>query len=172
MLQNNQALLTRLHQNGVHFVIIGGVCSVYYGVPIATFDLDICCPFDEETQLRIERAVSDLHPFHRLTADKLPLELNPSLCSRLKNLYLQTDLGRLDCLSEVSGLGDYQEVIRQSQEGEMPYGKFRFLTLDGLMVAKKAAGRDRDLETLKHLNVIKETIEQKRKPQDPKGSGS
>src|SRR5437879_2072887 len=122
MLQNDQALLERLRDNGLEFVIIGGVCNIYHGVQIATFDLDICCRFNESNVRRIEAAVRDLHPFHRLAANKLPLELTSELASRLKNLYLQTDLGKLDCLSEVSGVGDYQEVLRCSLLAELHYG--------------------------------------------------
>src|SRR5438477_11363999 len=101
MPQNDQALLMRLKDSGLEFVVIGGVCVVYHGVPIATFDLDICCRFGVENVNRIEVALRDLHPVHRLTTDKLPLEETRHLFGDLKNLYLQTDLGKLDCLSEV-----------------------------------------------------------------------
>jgi hypothetical protein len=156
MAQDNQALLSRLRQHRVEFVVIGGVCSVYYGVPIATFDLDICCGFDETSLRRVEAAMRELHPVHRLVANPLPLELTSELCSRLENLYLHTDLGNLDCLSEVAGIGNYEEVLRQSIAGDLPYGTFRFLTLDALIAAKQAADRDRDRETLKYLLPIRE----------------
>ena len=114
MAQNDQALLTRLKVNGLDFVIIGGVCVVYHGALLATFDLDICCSFGDENIRRIESAVKDLHPVHRLTANKLPLEMTTSSFASLKNLYLQTDFGKLDCLSEVAGVGNFEEVKRQS----------------------------------------------------------
>src|SRR5438046_5876652 len=133
MPQNDQALLLRLKNEGLDFVVIGGVCVVYYGAPLATFDLDICCRFGEQNLKRIEAAVHDLHPSHRLTANKLPLELTPHLCVQLKNLYLQTDLGKLDCLSEVAGIGDYGEVLKQSIPAKFSYGEFRFLNLDALI---------------------------------------
>ena len=87
MPQNDQALLMRLKDSGLEFVVIGGVCVVYHGVPVATFDLDICCPFDEENVRRIESAVKDLNPVHRLTANKLPLEQTRSSFKDLKNIY-------------------------------------------------------------------------------------
>src|SRR6185436_8956657 len=107
MVQNDKQLLTRLKESEVEFVIIGGVCGVLHGLSLVTFDLDLCCPFSFENLRRLEGAVKDLHPFHRLVANKLPLEITEDLAPRLKNLYLQTDLGRLDCLSEVTGIGDY-----------------------------------------------------------------
>ena len=107
MSQNDKALLARLAEHGVEFVIIGGVCGVFHGVALVTFDLDICCPFSPENLRRIEAAVKDLHPCHRLMPQKLPLEISDELLGRLKNLYLQTDLGKLDCLS---GVGDVIEA--------------------------------------------------------------
>ena len=167
MAQNDPELLTRLQKNGLEFVIIGGVCCIYYGVTLATFDLDICCRFDEPNLRRIEQAVSDLHPFHRLAANKLPLELTSDLCSRLKNLYLQTDVGKLDVLGEVAGVGPYEEVLRRSQTASLPYGEFRFLTIDALMDAKEAAGRDRDLMALRHLRPIREKLQQMARNREP-----
>jgi hypothetical protein len=156
MTQNDQALLMRLKDSGLEFVVIGGVCVVYHGVPVATFDLDICCPFGEENVRRIESAVKDLNPVHRLTANKLPLEQTRSSFASLKNLYLQTDLGKLDCLSEVAGLGNYGQVFQQSILHSMSFGEFRVLNLDALIAAKAAAGREKDLEAVRLLRAVKE----------------
>lgn len=162
MAQNDQALLTRLQQSGLDFVIIGGVCVIYHGVPMATFDLDICCPFGEENVRRIETAVQDLHPYHRLTPNKLPLEVTRSSFAVLKNLYLQTDLGKLDCLGLVKGVGDYEAVLKESGAADFSYGRFRFLNLDSLIVAKQAVGRPRDLDAVRQLLAIKEKRDQQK----------
>jgi hypothetical protein len=162
MLQDNKALLTRLKDSGLEFVVIGGVCVNYYGAPLATFDLDICCPFGEENIKRIESAVKDLQPSHRLTANKLPLEMTRSSFADLKNLYLQTDLGKLDCLSEVAGVGSFDEVRKHSVLGHLPYGDFRFLNIDALIEAKKVVGRPRDLDAIRRLTAIKERIQQQK----------
>ena|SRR5438874_2118067 len=81
---------------------------------MATFGLDVCCRFGEENVQRIEAAVRDLRPFHRLTANKLTLEMTRTAFAELKNLYLQTDLGKLDCRSEVLGVGDFDSVRKQN----------------------------------------------------------
>src|SRR6185369_11811932 len=100
--QNDRALLTRLGSHGVEFVIIGGICGVLHGVPLVTLDLDICCPFSLPNLRRLAESLEDLHPCHRMTPNRFPLEISEELASCLKNLYLQTDLGTLDCLSEVT----------------------------------------------------------------------
>jgi hypothetical protein len=156
MAQNDQALLMRLKDSGLEFVVIGGLCVIYHGVPVATFDLDICCPFGEANVRKIESAVKDLNPVHRLTANKLPLEQTHSSFKDLKNIYLQTDLGKLDCLSEVAGLGSYGQVLQQSVLHSMSFGEFRMLSLDALIAAKAAAGREKDLEAVRLLRAVKE----------------
>jgi predicted nucleotidyltransferase len=156
MAQNDQALLMRLKDSGLEFVVIGGLCVVYHGVPVATFDLDICCPFGEENVRRIESAVKDLNPVHRLTANKLRLEETRSSFKDLKNIYLQTDLGKLDCLSEVAGLGSYEQVLQQSILHTMSFGQFRMLNLDALIAAKTAVGRQKDLDAVRLLKAVKE----------------
>jgi hypothetical protein len=153
---NDRALLSQLANHGVEFVIIGGVCGVLHGVPLVTLDLDICCPFSLSNLRRLQDAVKDLHPFHRMTAKRLPFEISEELASRLNNLYLQTDLGTLDCLSEVKGLGNYQDVFRNSISHRTSYGEFRMLDLDSLIAAKEAMGRERDRAAVKLLRAIKE----------------
>jgi predicted nucleotidyltransferase len=162
MAQNDQALLMRLKDSGLEFVVIGGLCVVYHGVPVATFDLDVCCPFGEENVRRIESAVKDLHPVHRLTVNKLPLELTQNSFASLKNLYLQTDFGKLDCLSEVAGIGNYQEVSKQSISHKMSFGEFKILNLDALIASKAAVGRQKDLEAVRLLRAVKEKKEQQK----------
>ena len=101
---------------------------------------------------------ADLHPFHRLTANKLPLEMSRSAFGELKNLYLQTDLGKLDCIGEVSGVGDFKAVLKRSVVAGFSYGQFRFLDLDALIASKNAVGRERDLLAVRSLLSIKERI--------------
>jgi hypothetical protein len=162
MAQNDKALLTRLKDSGLEFVVIGGVCVVYHGAPLATFDLDICCPFGEENVLKIESAVKDLNPVHRLTPNKLPLEMTRSSFGDMKNVYLQTDMGKLDCLGDVAGIGNFDEARKQSVLASFPYGEFRFLSLDALIAAKTAAGRMHDMRAVGLLQAIKERKEKKK----------
>ncbi len=156
MAQNDRALLERLAASGLEFVVIGGVCVVYHGAPLATFDLDVCCPFGAENVHRIEAAVSDLHPVHRMTPGRIPLEATRDRYGELRNLYLQTDLGLLDCLSEVAGVGAFAAVRAASEVARFSYGEFRFLKLDALIAAKEATGRERDLAALRQLRAIRE----------------
>lgn len=158
MAQADQVLSSRLAGSGLDFVIVGGVCAVYYGVPVATFHLDICCPFREEHALRIESALRGLNPVHRLTPNRLPLELTRSAYGELRNLYLQTDAGMLDCLGTISGVGDFTAAREHSVAARLSYGEFRFLDLQTLILSKAALGRERDWIAVRQLRAIEERL--------------
>ncbi|HEV2330597.1 MAG TPA: nucleotidyltransferase [Verrucomicrobiae bacterium] len=133
---------------------------VYHGAPVATFDLDICCPFEEENVRRIESAVRDLNPVHRMTPNKVPLEMTRNQFANFRNLCLQTDLGKLDCLGEIAAVGDFEAVLKQSVVAKFSYGEFRMLNLNALIASKTALGRDKDLEAVRLLCAIKEKTKQ------------
>jgi hypothetical protein len=157
MAQDDKAILARLLQSGVEFVVIGGVCGVMHGVGLVTLDLDICCRLGAANLRRIEAAIRDLHPWHRMTPNQLPFELTDELCSSLRNLYLQTDLGKLDCLGDVLGVGDYDAALKHSELFEMSFGKIRILDLDTLIASKEAAGRDKDKYAVRLLRAVAES---------------
>jgi hypothetical protein len=95
MVQNDKALLARLRNEQVEFVIIGGGCGILHGVTLLTTDLHVCCRFTAQNLYRIQNAVKDLHPYHRLVANQLPLELTDELCSRLNSAFSLCVFARL-----------------------------------------------------------------------------
>ena len=155
MPQNDKMLLQRLSEHKVEFVVIGGFCGVLHGTPLITYDLDICCRFNRENLRRLEASVKDLTPRHRLTANKLPLELTDELCGTLKNIYLTTDWGILDCLGTVAGVGDYEQALERSITHNLSFGEIKILSLDALISAKEAVGREKDMYAVRLLRAVK-----------------
>lgn len=148
-------LLERLGKAGVDFVIIGGFAGIVHGCTYVTQDIDICCDFSPSNLLALQKAVSDLHPVHRMTPKRKKLELTEKNYGQFKNLYLDTDIGQLDCVSFIDGLGDYQKVRRASVPVKVGGTKLRVLSLNALIKAKKAMNRPRDKEALLQLEAIK-----------------
>lgn len=155
-MQDLELLLARLIRHNVHFVIVGGFAAVAHGVTLITQDMDVCCDFAADNLLRLQEAVKDLNPIHRMTPQRMPLELTAENCKGLKNIYLSTDWGQLDCIGEVQGVGDYEEVIRQSEEIELDIGMCRILKIQALIASKKAMNRPRDREAVLQLTAIQE----------------
>ena len=148
-------LLKRLVRADVDFVIIGGFAGVIHGCTYLTQDIDICCDFSPANLLALQKAVSNLHPVHRMTPRRKKLELTEKNCEQFKNLYLDTDIGQLDCVSFIDGLGDYQKVRRASELVEVRDTKLRVLSLNALIKAKKAMNRPRDKQAILQLEAIK-----------------
>jgi hypothetical protein len=74
----------------------------------------------------------------------------------LKNLYLKTDLGAVDCLGEVLGIGNFDEVLKNSVELQLPCGNCRILSIDALIRAKEAMNRNQDRIAAHYLRKIKQ----------------
>lgn len=147
-------IIRRLIEHRFEFVLIGGLAAVVHGVTLTTRDADICCSFEFDNLVRLHGILADLHPVHRITPQRLPFEFEEGLFRRLQNLYLSTDLGTLDCLSTVLGLGDFEQVKQQSLELRLWGGSCRILTIDALIRAKQATDRPHDRQTIDQLRVI------------------
>lgn len=85
----------------------------------------------------------------------LPFTVTPQFCAGLKNVYLKTDLGVLDCLGSVLGIGDYDEVFRRSIEVKISGGSIRIIALEALIEAKQAMGRPRDVMAVQMLEHVR-----------------
>lgn len=149
-------LLECLLEGGVEFVIIGGVASVLHGATMLTRDLGICIPLGTSSLLRVQNALQGLHPRIRAGSGWIPLDLDAEEVERLKNLYVTTDEGRLDCLGNVEGVGPYDAVLAESVELDLGKYSCRVLGLDALIRSKEALGRPHDLQTVVQLKALRE----------------
>jgi hypothetical protein len=126
-------LLERLNKADVDFVIVGGFAGTVYGCMMVTQDVDICLDFSPANLLTLQKAIADLHPVHRMTPGRKMLELTEKNCGSFKNLYLDTDIGRLDCLGSIKGVGDYKKVKEKSVTVETGGVRLQVLNLDALI---------------------------------------
>ncbi len=153
-------LLERLARADVDFVIVGGFAGVVYGCTYVTQDIGICCDFSTDNLLLLQKALSDVHAVLRQTPKRKKLELARANCREYKNLYLDTDIGQLDCLSFIDGVGDYRKVKGGSRIIEVEDMRLRVLNLDALIDSKKAMNRPRDKEAVLQLEAIKKLKKQ------------
>jgi len=153
-------LLNKLVKAGVDFVIVGGFAGVVHGCTYVTQDIDICFDFSADNLFRLREALCEIHPVHRMTPKLQPLEITEENYSQYKNLYLDTDIGRLDCLSVIDGIGGYQEVKKKAVPIEVEDMRLYVLDLDALIQAKRAMNRPRDKEAVLQLEAIKKIKKQ------------
>lgn len=156
MMDNFLYLLKLLSNANVNFVIIGGFASAAHGCTNVTQDIDICCDFSTANLLRLQEALDGINPVHRMTAKKIKLELTEDNCNNFNNLYLDTDLGQLDCLRYVNGVGDYDKAIGMSDKIEIEEDMLNILNIEALIESKKAMNRPHDQQTIIELKALKE----------------
>jgi hypothetical protein len=151
-----QHLLTTLIEHDVRFVLIGGLAAAAHGSSLLTEDVDVCIAFDVENMTRLLAALRTIHPEHRLIGRRQPLSESAEQLARLKNLYLKTDVGYIDFLSEVAGVGNFGKAMEASVEMTLFEKGVRVLDLDALIASKQEMGRPKDKETLLQLRTIRE----------------
>lgn len=153
-MQNFGQLLQRLTDAGLEFVLVGGFAAVSHGSFQLTRDVDICAVLTEGNVAKLRQALGDWNPRHRMTPQKLSFLLHPPAGEAIENLYLQTDMGMVDILTSIKGVGDFQRVNTTAEILEVDGQKVRVISLGDLITAKEAMGREKDLITAKELRAI------------------
>jgi hypothetical protein len=148
------AILERLLQQQVEFVLVGGQAAIAHGATLVTRDVDVCMSFAPANLARLEAALDGLHPVHRMLPQAQPFQVADFEPGSLKNLYLRTDWGVLDCLGQITGLGGYETVAARSVTIDLPIGRCRVLSLPALIEAKAAMDRVQDKLALIQLKAI------------------
>jgi hypothetical protein len=141
----------------VEFVIVGGVSAVVHGSVMATYDLDICYNRSAANLRQLARALAPFHPRPRGIATALPFIWDERTLSNGTVFTLETDVGGIDLLAEVAGVGAFFEVKQRSVIGRAFGLELAVLDLPGLIAAKRAAGRPKDLAALPELESLLET---------------
>jgi len=148
-------ILQLLNTHRVEFVVIGGLAMISHGSAYVTKDVDVCYSRSPENIAALAAACASVHPYLRGAPPGLPFRFDPLTIQAGLNFTLTTELGDVDLLGEVSGIGTYDKVVAMSAEREIYGLRIRILSLEGLIAAKKAAGRTKDKLHLLELEELK-----------------
>ena len=149
-----QRLLNALSAAGVD-VVVGGVALVLRGSSRLTLDLDLCYSRERDNLRRLAVALAPYHPRLRGAPPDLPFLWDERTLASGLNFTLTTDLGDLDILGEIPGVGGYAEVFAGSSELVVGDSRIRVMDLDALERSKRAAGRAKDLLDLAEIAEIR-----------------
>lgn len=140
----------------VDFIVIGGLSATFHGSARVTYDLDVCYSRASANLRRLAEALAPFHPRPRGFPAGLPFVWDERTLRNGTVFTLQTDLGAIDLLAEVAGLGSFDEVKEHSITVEAFGRQVVTLDLPGLIQAKRAAGREKDLSALPELESLLE----------------
>jgi hypothetical protein len=151
-----EAPLRLLGESRVDCVIVGGVAAAIHGSLLLTNDLDVCYSRDAANLERLAGALQSVHARLRNVPQGIPFILDAETLKRGLNFTFTTDIGDLDLLGEVLGVGNYDEVLFNSITVDLFGHRFAVIDISKLITAKRAAGRPKDLIALPELEAIQQ----------------
>jgi Nucleotidyltransferase of unknown function (DUF6036) len=142
MLDQLQNVFASFQKNDVKYVVIGGIAAVLYGVPRATFDLDVLIEPTAENAERLLKAMTEagLGTASLTTVDDV----------LTTEITIFTDRIRLDVQTSTPGItfaGAWARRVTMHYKGQ----PLEVVSLTDLIASKRASGRDVDLEDVRIL---------------------
>lgn len=137
-------MIAGLVDASIDFVIVVGVAARAHGSPLFTGDLDICYEGSDANTERIIGLVTRWQAYPRGWEPGLPFELDTRTLRITPVLTMVTSQGWLDLRDRVDGVGDCLAVQKNSSRMDIFDRSVSVLTLDALLAAKRATGREKD----------------------------
>jgi predicted nucleotidyltransferase len=150
------ALIKLLAAGRVDFIVIGGVAAIIHGSAHTTLDLDILYRRSPDNIETVARVLEQIHPYLRGAPEGLPFRLDAATITRGLNFTLHTSLGDVDLFGEVAGGGTYDAVLPDTETARLEGVDFRCVSLERLILLKRAAGRPKDLNVIAELEALLE----------------
>ncbi len=146
----------RLSEAGVDFVIVGGVAIRSHGGNYVTDDIDICYLRSNENLKKIADVLAPLKPWARGLDRNLPFVFDWTTLQHGTNFTFATEMGDVDFLGEVKGVGDYTQVMKVADTVDLDGFPTKVLSVSALITAKEAANREKDKPGLMVLYALQE----------------
>ena len=149
MLNQLQDVFASLQKHNVKYLVIGGIAAVLHGVPRATFDLDILIEANPENV--------------RLLLDALlEAKLGTAALTSVEDLLaheitILKDWVRIDIQTSTPGMS-FKEAWQRRETMSYQNQEFYVVSKTDLIASKRAAGRERDLEEVRLLEDVGDTL--------------
>lgn len=152
-------ILRILREEGVDFVVIGGIAAIAHGSPSLTRDLDICYGRSHPNLEALARALQRLHATLRGAPPDLPFRLDARTLAMGDTFTFETDAGPFDCLGTPAGTAGYDDLARNTVEVEIEDLVVKVAALDDLIRMKRASGRPKDRVELEILGALRDELD-------------
>jgi len=153
-----EILLAALTDADVEFIVVGGVAARAHGSSRLTDDVDVSYARAPGNLARLVKALAPLKPYLRGAPAGLPFEWSVATLRAGLNFTLTTTAGAIDLLGEITGGGQYDDLLPHSLTITIFGREVRLLDLPWLIHVKRAAGRPKDLEVIAELEALQEEI--------------
>ena len=153
------ALLERLAEHKVDYVVIGGIGANIWGSPRGTLDLDICAATTRANKKRLASALTELEARFRpagLEEEGFPPPggWDERTLDSLVSLATTTSLGWLDIWFVPDGTTGYDDLIKTAADVRIGGHHVKVAAIADIIRTKQAAGRNKDLAAIDHLREL------------------
>lgn len=140
-------LLAAFEESRVEYVIVGGYAVIFHGRPRATKDIGILVDVHADNLTRLAHALAEFGASPNIINSARTMQKD-------EIVYFGTSPLRVDLLGSAAGI-ELEDVAQRAVHTDLDGIAVRFISLDDLIVNKRAAGRPRDLEDAEELEVIR-----------------
>lgn len=155
-----QAILQKLVEGEVEFLLIGGVAVGYHGHVRATKDVDVVPAPDRANLERLAHVLralgAEVEGASEFDEGELPDPLDPAALGLGGNWVLATRLGRLDVMQWIGDTALWNELSPAAIEDRLAGLPIKIVDYDDLVRLKEMAGRPEDLADLQRLREARE----------------
>jgi len=144
MLNLLKDVFSSLQRHNVRYLVIGGIAAVLYGVPRATFDLDILIDANSDNAKNL------LDAFLEARLGTAGLTTPEELLSQEITIF--KDRVRIDVQTSTPGL-KFDEAWERRETMKYQKQKFYVISREDLISSKRAAGHPVDLEDVRLLEL-------------------
>jgi hypothetical protein len=153
-----QALLRKLIEHDVDFVVVGGLAAMLHGSAYPSFDVDIAYARHCTNLDRLAGALQNLAATRRRAPPDVPFLLDAESLKAGAHLTFETSFGALDVLDRPDGAPAYDKLksaaVRAAVEGQ----PVLVASLDHLIAMKEATGRPHDRTVAAELRAISDEL--------------
>ena len=144
MLNQLKGVFKSFQTHDVRYLVIGGIAAVLYGVPRATFDLDMLIEATPENAQRLLDAL--------LEAGLGTATLTTAADVIAHEITIFKDFVRIDVQTSTPGL-QFETAWQRREQMEYEGQMFYVVSREDLIASKRASGREIDIEDVRLLEL-------------------
>jgi hypothetical protein len=149
------ALLRRLTDGQVDFVVVGGVAVIMQGASRFTKDLDICYSTETQNLDRLGIVLMSLKARLRGVEEDVPFIPDGRTLRHTQILTLTTPDGNLDLLVKPDGSPSYTALRTRASQVDLDGLTVHIASVDDMIAMKRASARAQDLVDLESLEIAR-----------------
>lgn len=150
-----RGILGELAQEGVEFLIIGGVAVGFHGYVRATKDVDVVPAPDPQNLAKLARVLraldAQIEGAEEFEDEELPDPLDPEALALGGNWVMRTRLGRFDVMQWIGEDALWEKLSPNAIEAEIGGLAVKVVSYEDLVALKEHAGRPEDQTDLQRL---------------------